>query len=256
MTLAALALAEGVPQLTLFAVLGLALASLGFLGFELRKREGAAVWVLLSGILALLLVAAAVLRPARVSTRGVSVGAKVVVLVDESRRLLLPSEGKTRRELALRAADAVSRHFAGARVALRGFGAGELRPLVVAEALAHTSASELSDETDLSGALNALAQEPGERPKAIVVVSDGRFARPSASLDDAALRELTSALGAPIHTVAVTEQAPRDASIRSIRTSGARSAALGVSVAATFRSPRASCARGSSRSFWPPGSQK
>ncbi|HEY0463975.1 MAG TPA: glutamine amidotransferase [Polyangiaceae bacterium] len=221
MTLAALALAEGVPPLTLFAILGLALASLAFLGFELRKREGAAIWVLLSGILSLLLVAAAVLRPARVNTRGVRVGAKVVVLVDESRRLLLPSEGKTRRELALRAADAVSKQFVGARVTLRGFGAGELRPLVVADALAHTSPSELSDETDLSGALNALAQEPGERPKAIVVVSDGRFARPSASQDDASLRDLTAALGAPIHTVAVTEQAPRDASIRSIRTSGA-----------------------------------
>jgi len=221
MNLAALALAEGVPQLTLFAILGLALASLAFLGFELRKREGAAAWVLLSGLLALLLVAAAVLRPARVNTRGVSVGAKVVVLVDESRRLLLPSEGKTRRELALRAADAVSKRLAGARVAVRGFGAGELRPLVVADALAHTSASELSDETDLSGALNALAQEPGERPKAVVVVSDGRFTRPGASSDDAALRELGASLGAPIHTVAVTEQAPRDASIRSIRTSGA-----------------------------------
>jgi len=199
----------------------LALASLAFLGFELRKREGAAVWVLLSGVLALLLVAAAVLRPARVNTRGVSVGAKVVVLVDESRRLLLPSDGKTRRELALRAADAVSKRFAGARVTLRGFGAGELRPLVVADALAHTTASELSDETDLSGALNSLSQEAGERPKVVVVVSDGRFSRPSAALDEASLRDLSSALGAPIHTVAVTEQAPRDASIRSIRTSGA-----------------------------------
>jgi len=221
MTLAALALAEGVPQFTLFAVLGLALASLAFLGFELRKREGAAVWVLLSGVLALLLVAAAVLRPARVNTRGVSVGAKVVVLVDESRRLLLPSDGTTRRELALRAAQAVSKHFAGARVTIRGFGNGELRPLVVADALAHTNPSELSDETDLSGALNALAQEPGERPKAIVVVSDGRLARPSVSVDAAALRDLSASLGAPIHAVAVTDRAPRDASIRSIRTSGA-----------------------------------
>jgi len=221
MTLAALALAEGVPQLTLFAILGLSLASLAFLGFELRKREGAALWVLLSGVFALLLMAAAVLRPARVNTRGVSVGAKVVVLVDESRRLLLPSEGTTRRELSLRAAEAVSKRFAGARVALRWFGAGEPRPLVVADARARITASELSDETDLSGALNALAQEPGERPKAVVVVSDGRFARPSAALDEASLRDLSSTLGAPIHTVAVTEQAPRDASIRSIRTSGA-----------------------------------
>jgi len=221
MTLAALALAEGVPQLTLFVLLGLALCSLGFLVFELRKREGAAVWVLLSGVLSLLLVAAAVLRPARVNTRGVSVGAKVVVLVDQSRRLLLPSDGKTRRELALHAAEAVGKHFSGARVAMRGFATGELRPLVVADALTHVNPSELSDESDLQSALNALAQEPGERPKAIVVVSDGRFTRPSAAQDDASLRELTSALGAPIHTVAISEQAPRDASIRSIRTSGA-----------------------------------
>ncbi|HET7544286.1 MAG TPA: glutamine amidotransferase [Polyangiaceae bacterium] len=221
MTLAALSLAEGVSPLSAFAVLGLGLASLAFLLFELRKREGVAVWVLVSGALSLLLVAAAVLRPARVNTRGVSVGARVVVLVDESRRLLLPSDGKTRRELALRAADAVSKHFAGARVALRGFGAGELHPLVVADELAHTNARALSDESDLSTALNALSQEPGERPKAVVVVSDGRFSRPGAALDDAALREVTSALGAPIHTVAVSEQAPRDASIRSIRTSGA-----------------------------------
>ena len=221
MTLAALALAEGVPQVTLFAVATLALASLAFLGFELRKREGTAAWVLASGVLALLLSAAAILRPARVNTRGVSVGAKVVVLVDQSRRLLLPSDGKTRRELALQAASDVSKRFSGARVALRGFGAGELRPLVVADALAHPSAAELSDETDLTGALNALAQEPGERPKAVVVISDGRLARPTANADQAALRDLTSALGAPVHTVAVTEQAPRDASIRSIRTSGA-----------------------------------
>lgn len=221
MTLAALSLAEGVPRLTLFAVLALALLSLVFLGFELRKREGAVIWVLLSGVLALLLVAAAVLRPARVNTRGVSVGAKVVVLVDQSRRLLLPSEGKTRREVALRAADALSKRFAGARVVLRGFGTGELRPLVVADALAHEVPSELSDESDLTGALNNLAQEPGERPKAVVVVSDGRFARPSATQDDASLRDLAATIGAPIHTVAVTEVLPRDASIRSIRTSGA-----------------------------------
>jgi len=221
MTLAALALAEGVPQVTLFAVATLALASLAFLGFELRKREGTAAWVLASGVLALLLSAAAILRPARVNTRGVSVGAKVVVLVDQSRRLLLPSDGKTRRELALQAASDVSKRFSGARVALRGFGAGEPRPLVVADALAHPNAAELSDETDLTGALNALAQEPGERPKAVVVISDGRLARPTANADQAALRDLTSALGAPVHTVAVTEQAPRDASIRSIRTSGA-----------------------------------
>lgn len=221
MILAALALAEGVSQNTLFAVVALGLASLAFLGFELRKREGAASWVLLSGLLAVLLVAAAVLRPARVSTRGVSVGAKVVVLVDQSRRLLLPSDGTTRRELSLRAAEAVSKHFSNARVALRGFAQGKLRPLVVADSRAHIRPNELSDESDLSGALSALGQEFGERPKAIVVVSDGRFSRPNATAEAAALRELSVSLGAPVHTVALTDVSPRDASIRSIRTSGA-----------------------------------
>ena len=221
MTLASLALAEGVPKGTAIAVGVLALLSLIMLGFELRRREGAARWVLLSGIVALLLVAGAILRPARVATRGVRVGAKVVVLVDESRRLLLPSDGRTRRDLALEAASATAKHFASARVSTFGFGAGDLRPLVVSDALAHPSAAELSDETDLAGALSALSQEPGERPKTVVVISDGRFSRPTANADDAALRGLSSALGAQIDTVRVTDQAPRDASIRSIRTAGA-----------------------------------
>ncbi|HEY1535968.1 MAG TPA: VWA domain-containing protein, partial [Polyangiaceae bacterium] len=222
MILAALALAEGVPAATLWAVALLGLLSLGFLAIELRNREGnGGPWLFLTGLLALSFLSASVLRPARVSSRGVRVGAKVVVLVDESRRLLLPSDGKTRRELALSAAREIAKHYASARVSLRGFGAGELRPLNVQDALAHPNAAELSDETDLSGALGALAQEPGERAKAIVVVSDGRFARPTANADDAALRELSLPLGAPIHSVAVTERAPPDASIRSIRTSGA-----------------------------------
>jgi len=218
---AALALGEGVPPFTLFAVSGLALASLGLLVIELRKREGRGGWVLVSGLLALALVAAAVLRPAWVNTRGVSVGAKVVVLVDESRRLLLPSDGKTRRELALEAATAVSRRFSAARVSLRGFGSGELRPLVVADALAHPSPARLSDESDLSDALGRLADEPGERPKAVVVISDGRFVRPGANAEQGAMNDAASALGVPVHTVSVTEKSPRDASIRSIRTSGA-----------------------------------
>ncbi|HWZ89773.1 MAG TPA: VWA domain-containing protein, partial [Polyangiaceae bacterium] len=221
MTVASLALAEGVPTGTALAVLGFVLLSLIVLGFELRRREGAARWVLLSGIVALLLVAGAILRPARVATRGVRVGAKVVVLVDESRRLLLPSDGRTRRELALEAARATAKHFASARVSLFGFGAGELRPLVVADALAHTTARELSDESDLAGALTALSQEPGERPKAVVVISDGRFSRPTANLDEAGVRDLSAALGARIETVRVTDHAPPDASIRSIRTAGA-----------------------------------
>ncbi len=237
MTVAALALAEGVPQVTLFLVLGLGLASLAFLAFELRRREGSALWVSISGLISVLLFAAAVLRPAHVNTRGVSVGARVVVLVDESRRLLLPSDGATRRDLALHAASAVAKHFAGARVAVRGFGAGLPRPLVVEDALQHASASELPDETDLTGALNSLAQESGERPKAVVVISDGRLARPTEGADGAALRELGGSLGAPVHTVAVTEKAPRDASIRSIRTSGATVAhqalALTIEIACT-----------------------
>src|SRR4051812_4219031 len=221
MMLASLALAEGVPVATLWGVALLSALSLAFLAFELRKREGGAGLLLVTGVLALLFLAGAVLRPARVNTRGVNVGARVVVLVDESRRLLLPSEGKTRRELALSAARELSKHFSSARVSLLRFGAGEPRPLQIEDALAHPNPADLSDETDLTGALRALAQEPGERPKAVVVVSDGRFARPTATADDAALRDLAAPLGAPIHTVAIADQAAPDASIRSIHTSGA-----------------------------------
>ena len=49
MTLASLALAEGVPRGTAIAVALFAVASLVVLGFELRRREGAARWVLISG---------------------------------------------------------------------------------------------------------------------------------------------------------------------------------------------------------------
>ncbi len=220
MTLTSLALAEGVSKVAAIAVLVFALLSLGLLAVELRRREGSLRWVLISGVLALTLLAGAILRPARVSTRGVRVGAKVVVLVDQSRRLLLPEDGKTRLDLAQEAARAVAKHFSSARVSAFGFGVGALRPLALDKPAAPT-ADELSDETDLSGALAELAQEPGERPKAVVVVSDGQLSRPTANADEAALREAVSALGAPIHTVRVTDRAPRDASIRSVHTAGA-----------------------------------
>jgi uncharacterized membrane protein len=218
MTVGSLALAEGVTRGTAIWVAAFVLASLVMLGFELRKREGAARPVLISGILALSLIAFAILRPARVAARGTSVGAKVVVLVDESRRLLLPSDGGTRRDLALSAAREVAQHFGSARVSLFGFGGAELRPLNLDESRLHPSASELSEETDLTFALEALRQEPGERPKSVVVVSDGRFSRPTPDLEQAALNELTGSLDAPIHTVRITDRAPSDASIRSVRT--------------------------------------
>jgi len=220
MTLTSLALAEGVPKAAAIAVLAFVLLSLGMLAFELRRREGSQRSVLVSGLLALALVSGAILRPARVSTRGVRVGAKVVVLVDESRRLLLPEDGKTRLELAQEAARAVAKHFSSARISAFGFGTGALRPRALDKPVQPTP-EELSDESDLSGALSELAQEPGERAKAVVVVSDGRFARPTESADASALRDVASALGAPIHTVRVTDHAPPDASIRAVRTAGA-----------------------------------
>ncbi|HEY3497502.1 MAG TPA: glutamine amidotransferase, partial [Polyangiaceae bacterium] len=58
-------------------------------------------------------------------------------------------------------------------------------------------------------------------PRAVVVVSDGRLQRPAPVVDDAALARSFEALGAPLHTVRLTEKAPPDASVREVSAAGA-----------------------------------
>src|SRR5262245_1297828 len=90
----------GTPVVVL--VLLVLLVWLALLVWELRARERFGGLIAVTGILAAGFIAATVLRPAHVSQRGSVVGSKVTVLVDGSRRLLLPDDGTTRRERAAR----------------------------------------------------------------------------------------------------------------------------------------------------------
>jgi len=208
------ALTEDLPFAVVVGMGVLALASLLLLVFEQRRRERHGALILATGVLSLGLGAAAVLRPVRVTTRGSVVGPRVVVLVDDSRRLLLPERGTTRRKLAARAVDELRARFSEARLSVLGFGGGAPAPF------SPERSEHLGAESDLVAALAHLAESPGERPKAVVVVSDGRLTRPAADSDDAALRRAIDVLGAPVHTLRVAERAPPDASIRAVRAAG------------------------------------
>src|SRR5579859_2702079 len=84
-----------------WAVIGacvLAATSLLLLVLELRRHARESVPVVTSGLLAVAALLGAVLRPARVSARESSVGARVVVLADASRSMaLVGDDGRPRR---------------------------------------------------------------------------------------------------------------------------------------------------------------
>jgi uncharacterized membrane protein len=139
----------------------------------------------------------------------------VVVLLDESRRLELPAESGTRRQLALRLLGAIGRRSAEARLEWMGFGQAEPKPLP-----AHPADHGTTATSDLEYAVRHLGQTAGERPEAVVVVSDGRLTRPAGTLGDHDLRSALAVLGVPVHTVATGEHAPPDASVRAVHAAG------------------------------------
>ncbi len=194
-------------------------AWLAWLFVELRGAPERRGVLALSGIAAAAICLLAVLRPVRVTSRGSRVGPRVVVLVDQARRLRLPEGRADRRQVAISAAREVVTRFADARVELRGFGDGRLEPLSLADR--PSTERSLGEESDLGAALRDLLAEPGERPASVVVVSDGRLARPAEGIDEAALERMIAAPGVVLHTVRVTEDAPRDASVRRVAFAGA-----------------------------------
>jgi uncharacterized membrane protein len=197
----------------------LALASFAMLLIELRRRERGGSAIVLTGILALAALVAAVLRPVRIAARESVVGARVVVLADTSRSMALPSEGgKTRREVRDQAILALEKASPDVRIAVLGFGQGAPRPLDVAAEAGGTAGSSRSD---LATALRTIASSPEERPAAIVVISDGRFDDPPEDSSPASLRALGQLLAIPIHAVATTREAPADASVRRVEAAGA-----------------------------------
>lgn len=210
------ALSGDLPRPLAYAALALGVLSVVLLLVELRRRRGGNPYlVALTGIAATALLALAVLRPVSIASRGNLVGPKVVVLVDRSRSMELKGDEGSRSETAALALEALKSSARDARITWLGFGEGAPTPLEPddREAMAHRS--------DLGAALASLAQAPDERPRAIVVVSDGRLDRPSAEGTAKAVATALGPLDIPVHTISVAESAPKDASIRSVRAAGA-----------------------------------
>lgn len=225
MDVTAWSLTEDLAPAWSWVVALLAITSIGVLVNELRRKGRSFRWVFLSGVLATLAFAGAVFRPVSVRARSTSLGPRIVVLVDESRRLSLPDRKQTRRDAADEVVEALHRHYAEARVSVLGFGEGEPKPY-------ERDREELIHHSDLESALQALARVPGERPRALVLVSDGRLSRPGEGVDRASLEAQVGSLQVPIHTVGLVERTPADASIRAVRAAGAAVAhqALSVSI--------------------------
>ena len=197
----------------------LVLLSLGVLvAHELRRRERGGLGIVLSGLLAVIALLLAVLRPVRIAARESVIGAKVVVLADGSRSMALPQGSQPRREAERRALEAIAKDSQGsgksARLVTLGFGDGTPVPFTAGE-------RPVAPHSDLTAAVRALATSAEERPQAVVVVSDGRLDDPGEDASKAALTALGKELKVPIHTVATTREGPPDASVRRVSAAGA-----------------------------------
>ncbi len=198
----------------------LAVASFVMLLVEMRRRERGGWAIATTGLLAVAGLLAAVVRPARVRALETVLGAHVVVLADVSRSMALPGDGgRPRREARDAAIANVKAASPSARVVVLGFGDGAPEPLPGGGPAGEGTTS--APRSDLAVALRALAASSQERPSAIVVVSDGRLDDPSEEASEASLRALGGALHVPIDTVATTQGAPQDASIRHVSAAGA-----------------------------------
>jgi uncharacterized membrane protein len=212
MTTDSWALTEDLPTAAVVSALVLLAVGLAVLVLELRERERFGGLIVLSGIVAILLSGAAVLRPVRITGQTLRVGPRVVVLWDRSRRLLMRDGAETRAERARQAVERLRTQWNHARLEVLGFGEGApVREPPEVEPTAATS--------DLSTALRAL-RGSAERPESVVVVSDGRLTAPGSVGTLASMRNALEGVDVPVHTVRVTESAPADASIRAVRTAG------------------------------------
>jgi uncharacterized membrane protein len=215
----------------------LAALGLGLLGLELwrggRARKGA-VRIAATGLLALAGLLAAVLRPVSIVSKGSLVGPRVVVLADASRSIDLPGDEGTRREALSRALGQLDKRAAEVRLSLYSFGVGPAA--AVGDGATRAMGAPLLGGqgsgppafrvrpvlgSDLGAALESIARAADERPAAIVVLSDGRLDRPGELATADAVKGALGQLSVPVHTVALAERAPADASIRKILAAGA-----------------------------------
>jgi uncharacterized membrane protein len=206
------ALTEDLPTVAVVSVLVVAAVGFILLMLELRERERLGGPIAVSGIVAIVLSCAAVLRPVRITGEALRVGPRVVVLWDQSRRLLMREGSLTRFERARQAIQRLRARWDQARIEVLGFGEGA--PERVPSQVEPTAAT-----SDLSAALRAL-RESAERPESMVVVSDGRLTVPGSVGTVSSMRDALEGTDVPIHTIRVSETAPADASIRSVHTAG------------------------------------
>ncbi|HZF52490.1 MAG TPA: hypothetical protein VE093_27735, partial [Polyangiaceae bacterium] len=240
----------------------LAAASAALLVFEVvrsSRTRTPALGIAASGILAVLALLFAVLRPVAILSKGTLVGSKVIVLVDGSRSIDLPGLGGTRRDAAARALADLGKRAAEVRLSMVRFGESGRGAVNVGQPAAQEAAQEANAKTpegssapnadrpqaqgssfptspedarkllagrpfsrsDLAGALESIARAADERPLAIVVLSDGRLDRPGSDAAGDAVRASLGTLEVPVHTVALATAAPADASIRAVKAAGA-----------------------------------
>ncbi len=212
------AITEDVDRWVVILTACLFTGAIALLVYELWTHRQRSWTIFLSGVLAAAGVSLAVLRPVQVESQASLVGPRVVVLVDQARRMRLPADEGRRFERAARAVEQIVEHFQSARLEVLGFSEGPLEPIPLAKRPIEIPTR--GARSDLAQALRELSSAPGERPRAVIVVGDGRMARPVEDLDDARLREAVAGLGVPVHTVAVIKEAPADASIRAVRAAG------------------------------------
>jgi uncharacterized membrane protein len=207
----------------------LAMANLALLVVEMRRGKHGGAATAVTGLLAISMLLAAVVRPARVSARETRVGARVLVLADTSRSMsLVGDDGRTRRAVRDDVVDSLRSRGRDARLAVLGFGDGA--PVAMTERSKDTDATARASHSDLGAAIRALASSPEERPAAVVVVSDGRLDDPPEDASESALKALGDTLHVPIDTIATTRNAPADASVRRVSAAGAAVAHVPLSL--------------------------
>ncbi len=218
MTASHLALSGDLPPWAVVVTASLAALTTTLLLLEPKRRDGAALRVVVTGVLAAAALVLAVLRPVRIAATESIVGARVTILVDTSRSMTLPDGEQAREAKRDDVMTRLTSALRDARVETVGFDDGPPHALVVDEA---GRAPSLGRRSDLATALRAIGSSTTERPRAIVVVSDGRLDDPQADATPEALAALVSSVGVPVHAVATTREPPPDASIRNVRNAGA-----------------------------------
>jgi uncharacterized membrane protein len=203
--------------------------------FRSRRSASAALFIGISGAIAAAALLAAVLRPVAIVSKGSLVGPKVIVLADASRSIDLPGINGTRRQSIDRAIAELDQRGGEVRFSLLSFGTGAPVPVEGAFGSSKEPAGGAPTParaagafrvkpllgSDLGAALEAIGRAADERPAALVVLSDGRLDRPGEANPGEAVKAALGSLSVPVHTVALAEGSPRDASIRKVMAAGA-----------------------------------